>query len=41
MQYKVIDNILYWFNKEKWLVMETCLDNEEALALKAELESRE
>lgn len=44
MKYKIDENnhkILLWWNGEKWLGKEYCESEEMALALKAELESRD
>lgn len=37
---KVEGNIVYWWNGEKWLIKETCSDEQKALELLAELNAR-
>lgn len=40
MRYKVEGNVVFWHNKEKWLVKETCASAEEAQELLVVLESQ-
>ena len=41
MEYKVINNQVFYWNGIKWLVKETCKDNKEAKKLVDELRERE
>ena len=40
MKLKAEDNILYWWNGEKWLVKETCATSAKADELKVRIEEQ-